>query len=543
MIKLKNTKRKILTVSFFAALMLMVPLSGATNGKIVEHLESQGGQSFDLDVQEEQSLEYILLDGDPPVLDMLNVIIFYQLEQTLLELVNLYELNDYNVENNQMVFLTEEEVETVVMNVMNEQSVPLDGETTGTTDIGSTGIEDDVDYSDEAIRVENDNIDLEGSIYLQVGTLETFESAIIQLTKDTVLENLTIDEIMARLGWVGQLASNVYNVQTSYAQFRYNLTPNVTLVEMLEATVEAFTGQEFNFYEYLNDTTKNNIIDLIVNRQFLFSGLGIRQAIWENFIVPNAEIIAQGIIDSIYNKLNIKPSEISVNIWTVFKDKLTDFILFIIGKNNDNGDDDGNKWKRISRIKKFVQTLKAVLNGGLIIASFVYAYLDGDKWEEYEQGIQNSLTELLNSVDNLYVWVVSEPWTKPISINGSIIGYDPQKQGGLRVYTEQKPDDYVLTDSEGYFEGLVYYTTMDDVTPPFWVHECVTTAVNDSSGETGTVDGLLETGAFSNGLLYVNINMSAEDDDYAYMQPHSNEVAQEQETTTQESTELLIKQS
>jgi len=478
-----NTKKKMLLATFCVALMLMLPATSIARKDTGHDIEATTG---------EIGLEFVVMDSDPAMIKTIDIICYYSFIASILEIIETFNINEIKNVKQELV-ITEQDLEVAVVNVMDDPYEPLNTGGNGAEDGGSD---------------EGDNPDGEESYPEDMDIIS-------YLSADTLLENFSFDIIKERLGYVSEIALTIQDIRLAKEEFVDNLTPNVTLVEMIEETIESQYGYPFSLWDHLNITTKGYLISLAENMSLFFSLeeielFGITESLWNTYVVPYIDAIAQVIVTFIYNKLNVEPAEMNeVSIWNRIKTKLKEKIL--VGFNKDDDDDDKDRptlLEKLNRILKLARVLKNLIQLTLVVVS--YAYMNNTQWEEYEQGINNSITELMDSVTHLFEYVKSIPWKKPVSIEGVV--FDPENTlnvENLRVYT-QDYENYVLTNETGYFEDLLFITSEKIL--PFMPHRCKTYAVDEITENTVLVKRWLHVGAFSDGRISLSIDMSESED-------------------------------
>ena len=199
----------------------------------------------------------------------------------------------------------------------------------------------------------------------------------------------------------------------------YNLSPNVTWVEVIEETL-AFFGRDFDVHDFLFEELYTKLRDTAENhtRNWLIKGLGVREYIWDEIIYPIYEtyflpiildIVIPNVIDGLWTKLNdrVQWERGPIN---KLKDRFNDFM-------NNLGAID--KEGRRSSFKNFTKMIGAAIR--LSVSSFAYLlYMNATQIEEYIQGVYNSVEDYAQAWNNFGNWIASGPWLEPISINGSI---------------------------------------------------------------------------------------------------------------------------
>lgn len=515
--KMKITRKKVVIAGFFAVLMLMMPFVGAvTENKAVENLQS--GELLGVSGQ----LQMYQIDDEPGLVKMLYVLGDQALQLVLLEIIDRYGLE--NIESGKIV-LNQKEINSIVQTVVeNAEISPENMETMAGENIGGNGgittIKTDGKKIDNAvgftsgeisgdIQYINDYQPLKGGR----GIWRTILNFIIGGFRSVI--DLISQADSPRAGYLNGIADFYVNQNLLLDQIRYNLSPNVTWVEVIEETL-GWLGYNFSVHDYIFGTLQIKLRDLVENRTWIIPGLGIRRAFYEKFILPLILTILTEVMQSIYDGLNQKV-EWGKGPLNKLKDrfgKFMDAIKLPPGKE-----------RRRGILGNFTRLIGAAFR--LSIASVAYLlYMNETQIEEYIKGIYNSVNDYVLAWDNFLSWMSEEPWLDPVTIQGNVTGLDVDKLGGIKVYSEHS-DNQVYTNSDGTFEGLIYNSTLDDSYFICGLHKCVTTALDEDTGTTVTVGALNEdgnitawilnrilVGAFSGGTINLTINFSVHNNNY-----------------------------
>jgi len=479
---MRDIKKKIMIASFFAVLMLMVPLSAvAGTGEMIEKLESKYEK-------QEFSSTIIGEDDELSLINMLYLVGEYNLQLIILEIFEY--LEDLGLEGIQSgeIVVNSEEIESIVAQTLFSQEEASVG------DVGTTGMGDEL-----YLEGEEPDGELELELLYEELQLE-FESeeTPVPLLPDGkiwrwILERIfnwrgTILEVIAdadlpQLGYVNGIADFYVLQRDLMGQINYNLSPNVTWVEVIEETA-AMRGRNVNVHDFLYVDLQNWLVDKAENRTRIFEGLGIRAEIYEQYILPILLLLIPDIIDAIYNKL-MEKVEWGKGPLNRIEDSFGGFMQAIGGKRGSG--------RRRGMLGNFTKLIGSIFR--LSIASVGYVvYMNETQREEYFQGINNSVDEYFAEWDSFLYWFSKEPWYDPICINGTIVGPD-NRSDNILVYCNVDPETSVITNETGYFEGLEYKTLGAPSLAfdlPFGIHKCVTTAEVDDIGVTTVTIGDLD---------------------------------------------------
>ena len=489
---MKNPKKKILIASFFATLMLTVPFTAVGENEYVNGLESE--QTED---------EY--LQGTPLNDEMPGILKFiYSLAEAYVEelLEELYALENY-------AEMTEAEIANYVTDTLEVISQDLTEETlseelliSGEEPLDAMGSENTMlTESEEALLSDEnigDEVDLES------------EDIYLYLAGD-VFPTFTSDEIFERLGWVNGVIEFITLFSQLKKEFKDSLIPNVTWVEIIEEGLYEWFGINFDVEQFLEDL-ENWLLDIFEGK-------------------PLIEIAIPIFLEWFYNKINVKVGNNIKQLRQEIIQKLREFIKIWRGK------DTGSSPQGVFR-KLMIATLKF----GLVIWLYT-RYMDEQQIQEWEEGIDEALNNLIENWTAFWDWWDTSPWLEPVHIRGNVTGYE--QLSALVVYCENDPITRVTVDENGYFEGLDFKTS--NLKYPRGLHKCITTACNEASGDSKTLGDsgllpidLLNTGAFSGGNLTLYINFSAEDisvynDGYVVVQSETDDLITPEttEATTQ----------
>ena len=498
---MKNMKKKVMIASFFAALMLMVPFTCIAEKDYVENLE--------MEQVEEESLQMYSRNDDMP--GILRVI--YTLAEELVEelLENGFEFgnNTEMVEEKIVELLTnEEELFSMGLTETAFEEILVSGEET--VEVGSEVLmeatSEEKSASDEDM---NSEVNMEaGETSGELEYVEMDKNIYVYLAGDVFGTNDS-NELRDRLGWLNGVIEFIDLRNELKGYVNENLIPNVTWIEVISETL-AYCGIVFDVEEFLDDL-ENYLMDIFEDR-------------------PLAESIIPYVIQFIYDRLNQKVGANMRQLWEGVRKALKTFIVsFFTTKPG------------IAPFKAFRKFLRATFKFGLIVGIMIL-YMNETQIQEYKSDLGKSIADLYNAWTGFFVWLETDPWLEPINIKGNVTGIEPN--GGLWTYCEKDPDGGKKTNSDGYFEGVIF-TTYDESYPK-GIHKCVTTAVNNDTNEGKTVGNsgnkiydLLLTGAFSGGNLTLTIDFSAEDNN-AYVAPQNNDMTtqeQQQEDTVETTTQ------
>jgi len=333
----------------------------------------------------------------------------------------------------------------------------------------------------------------------------------------------TTDGLKERLGWISKTLELLETQSNLHQALVDSRTPNVTWMD----AIETLTGVNVTHWIFvkLNGTLWNytSIIPLI--QRIL--------EIIKPFAIPF-------ILQSLYQILNTRMGK---SIKTYLGNYLTNVGKFIksffITK------------KGVTPFKLFRKAMRSlVLFYITVLITLLYLNENPGEVQEWIQEHREAKIRWKEAVKNSINYVASEPWKKSINLNGNVIGLDSNELGGFEVYCNDSTS--VFTNSIGYFEGLKYDTTSDENNPNTWgLHRCITTAENDTISATvgnsgNKIRDLINTGAFSDGSLYLKIdfNTTGDDNNLVYVQSQNNEVLTQKqiikETETQENSQYNL---
>jgi hypothetical protein len=276
-------------------------------------------------------------------------------------------------------------------------------------------------------------------------------------------------DIESRLGWInGIIEFNDLRGQLK-DDIRYNITPNVTWAEVLEETLDWF-GHEFNVEEFL-EKLEINLLEKFATNPLILS------------LVPI-------VIENISSILNSRVSW-ATSQWKDVKLKLLEFIQSFFNQN-------------LRPFRAFIRLVGSTFRFGIAIGIMIL-YTNVTERQEYVSDLTQSIVKLKNAWFDFINWMSSRPWISPIYIQGRVTGIDPEKLGGVNV---RNKNGEVYTNEDGFFEGLNF--TTEDEKFSWSIHECVVIATT-IDGDEKIVDGLMQTGTFSGGVLNLTIDFQAED--------------------------------
>lgn len=487
---MRNIKKKIMIATFFAVLMLMVPLSAVTGtDEMIEKLESKD--------EKQEFSSTVIEDDELSLINMLYMVGEYNLQLVILEIFEY--LEDLGLESIQSgeIVVNSEEIESIVAQTLLSQEEAFVG------DVGTTGMGDEL-----YLEGEEPDGELELELLYEELQLE-FESeeTPMPLLPDGkiwqwILKNIfglrgTILQVIAdadipQFGYVNGIADFYVLQRDLMGQINYNLSPNVTWVEVIEETA-AMRGHDVNVHDFLYVKLQSWLVDKAENRTRIFEGLGIRKEIYEQYILPILLLLIPVIVEIIYTGL-MKKVEFGKGPLTRVKDSFGGFMQAIGGQR-------GNERRR-GMFGNFTKLIGSIFR--LCIASAGYlVYMNETQIEEYFQGIYNSVEEYFAEWDSFLYWFSEEPWYDPICINGTIVGPEGRSDNIL-VYCNVDPETSVSTNETGYFEGLEYKTLGAPSLAfdlPFGIHKCVTTAYDEVDDIGVTVGNLDEDGNITAWIL------------------------------------------
>ena len=480
--KTKNTKRKILIVSFLAALILTVPfISVAQEGAIKK-----------LKLEEHQELAFDANDNQPGLLKLIHMMAEY-----LLEL-----LTDENIVYNQALvektiyqYVTGgEELESIKMTTLDVVGKGGAGSasTLGTDGrellFDSEGLDGSLSIEAEESNGELDFVASDGNIY-------------IYLAGD-VFDSDNPFDIEGRLGWLNGIIEFNYLRKQLKEDIRYNFTPNVTWAEVIEETLGWF-GYEFDVEEFLDN---------------------LEVALMEKFAAyPLVLSFVPIVIENISSMLNSRVSWVTKQ-WMDVKLRLREFVQSFLKSFFE---------RNLRPFRAFLRLIVSTFKFSLAVGAMIL-YTNATEKQEWIIDLTQSIVNWKNAWFDFINWLTSKPWLEPIYIHGNVTGLDPEELGGVSVRCKSGE---VYTNEDGFFDGL-NFTTVDEQFP-WGIHECVVTAIT-TDGDEITVDGLLQTGAFSDGILNLTIDFQAENNN-VFVQLQGNKASQEAEGA-KEKTELELKE-
>lgn len=447
--KTKNTKRKILIVNFLAALILTVPFISVAQEGAVEKLK----------LEEHQELAFDANDNQPGLLKLIRMMAEY-----LLEL-----LTDENIVYNQALvektiyqYVTGgEELESIKMTT-------LDVVGKGGAGSASTLVTDGRDLL-------FDSEGLDGSLSIETeesnGELDFVAPArniYIYLAGDVFDSDNPLD-IEGRLGWLnGIIEFNDLRKQLK-GDMQYNFTPNVTWAEVIEETLDWF-GYEFDVEEFLDN---------------------LEVALMEKFAAyPLVLSFVPIVIENISSMLNSRVSWVTSQ-WKDVKLSLREFIQSFFKRD-------------LRPFRAFIRLIGNTFRFSLAIGAMIL-YTNATEKQEWIIDLTQSIVNWKNAWFDFINWLSSKPWLEPIYIHGNVTGLDPEELGGVSVHCKSGE---VYTNEDGFFDGLNFITVDEQFS--LSIHECVVIATT-TDGDEKIVDGLLQTGAFSGGVLNLTIDFQAED--------------------------------
>jgi len=494
---MKNSKRRVLIASFFAVLMLMVPLASAvTDTNAVENLQVQ---------QTEQELMIEAQDTRPGFIK----IIYTMAEEMVQELLDLgldvNENTEILQEQMQQILATEEYTLTTELN---EELLAVFEEDLLEQSIEDTGIESTYDEESDLSIVENTEIGMElveTSIEVE---FESYQNIYLYVAGD-VYTGFNSDQIKERLGWINGLINFIGKVNKAKEEWQETWIPNVTWVNIIEDWGD-WIGVPIDVEQIFTD------IEIYLMEKFADHPL-------------IGEIIPL-VLQEIYARLNKK---VGSNLRS-FMDKLTGSIRTFIrvwsGKNTD-----------ISPRKAFRKILFAALVLSLdawLVIMHCNPVVYPERWDQWEIERLKAKQNFSENLTKFYDWLESEPWLEPVHINGTITGLIGEQLLETAVYCKKDPSTQVTVDENGYFEGLDFSTC--DESSPRGLHKCVTMASNSAGsitlGETGTnIEKILEVGAFSGGNLTLTFDFNNPPSSDYVVETQSS-VTETQETITQTTT-------
>ncbi len=480
--KTKNTKRKILIVNFLAALILTVPFISVAQEGAVEKLK----------LEEHQELAFDANDNQPGLLKLIRMMAEY-----LLEL-----LTDENIVYNQALvektiyqYITGgEELESIKMTTLDVVGKGGAGSasTLGTDGrellFDSEGLDGSLSIEAEESNGELDFVASDGNIY-------------IYLAGD-VFDSDNPFDIEGRLGWLNGIIEFNYLRKQLKEDIRYNFTPNVTWAEVIEETLGWF-GYEFDVEEFLDN---------------------LEVALMEKFAAyPLVLSFVPIVIENISSMLNSRVSWVTKQ-WMDVKLRLREFVQSFLKSFFE---------RNLRPFRAFLRLIVSTFKFSLAVGAMIL-YTNATEKQEWIIDLTQSIVNWKNAWFDFINWLTSKPWLEPIYIHGNVTGLDPEELGGVSVRCKSGE---VYTNEDGFFDGL-NFTTVDEQFP-WGIHECVVTAIT-TDGDEITVDGLLQTGAFSDGILNLTIDFQAENNN-VFVQLQGNKASQEAEGA-KEKTELELKE-
>ncbi|MCK5261171.1 MAG: hypothetical protein KAJ44_03245 [Thermoplasmatales archaeon] len=480
--KTKNTKRKILIVNFLAALILTVPFISVAQEGAVEKLK----------LEEHQELAFDANDNQPGLLKLIRMMAEY-----LLEL-----LTDENIVYNQALvektiyqYVTGgEELESIKMTTLDVVGKGGAGSasTLGTDGrellFDSEGLDGSLSIEAEESNGELDFVASDGNIY-------------IYLAGD-VFDSDNPFDIEGRLGWLNGIIEFNYLRKQLKEDIRYNFTPNVTWAEVIEETLGWF-GYEFDVEEFLDN---------------------LEVALMEKFAAyPLVLSFVPIVIENISSMLNSRVSWVTKQ-WMDVKLRLREFVQSFLKSFFE---------RNLRPFRAFLRLIVSTFKFSLAVGAMIL-YTNATEKQEWIIDLTQSIVNWKNAWFDFINWLTSKPWLEPIYIHGNVTGLDPEELGGVSVRCKSGE---VYTNEDGFFDGL-NFTTVDEQFP-WGIHECVVTAIT-TDGDEITVDGLLQTGAFSDGILNLTIDFQAENNN-VFVQLQGNKASQEAEGA-KEKTELELKE-
>jgi hypothetical protein len=309
-----------------------------------------------------------------------------------------------------------------------------------------------------------DNQEIDGGLYF-----EGSDENIYNYLAGDVFNSDNPSDIEGRLGWInGIIEFNDLRGRLKH-DIQYNLTPNVTWAELIEETLDWF-GHEFNVEEFLEEL-EVTLLEKFASNPLIMS------------LVPL-------VIENISSILNSRVSW-ATSQWKDVKLKLLEFIQSFFNQN-------------LRPFRAFIRLIGSTFRFGLAVGIMIL-YTNVTEKQEYIIDLTQSIVKLKNAWFDFINWMSSKPWISPISIQGRVTGLDPEKLGGVNV---RNKNGEVYTDEDGSFKGLNF--TTDDEKFSWSIHECVVIATTND-GDEKIVDGLLQMGAFSGGVLNITIDFQAED--------------------------------
>ena len=526
---MKESKSKILIATFFAVLMLMVPLSAVTGtDEMIEKLETK--------YEKQEFSSTVIEDDELSLINMLYMVGEYNLQLVILEIFEY--LEDLGLESIQSgeIVVNSEEIESIVAQTLLSQEEAFVG------DVGTTGMGDELylegEEPDGELELLYEELQLEFESeetpvpLLPGGKIWRWILKMIFNQRGTLLEVIA-DADLPQAGYVNGIADFYVLQKDLMGQINYNLSPNVTWVEVIEETAAMFGYPDVNVHDVLYVDLQNRLVDKAENHTRIFEGLGIRAEIYEQYILPILLLLIPCIIDSIYNGL-MKKVEFGKGPLTRIKDSFGGFMQAM-------SEQRGNERRR-GMLGNFTKLIGSIFR--LCIASAGYlVYMNETQIEEYLQGIYNSVDEYFAAWDSFLYWFSKEPWYDPICINGTIVG-PGGRSDNILVYCNVDPETSVSTNETGYFEGLEYKTLGAPSLAfdlPFGIHKCVTTAYDEVDDIGVTVGNLDENGnitawilnrvlvgSFGGGNITLHIDF-ADENNNVLLQSQSRAVMQEEE--------------
>lgn len=483
--KMKSSHKKILIAILFVALMLVMPLSNAaTDGNTQQNLNLQK-------MAEEQEIPGQQTDGCS-LAKMIDLLGDQSLQLVLLDLIDTYGLD--NLESGKVV-LTQTQISQVVQKVIETEELStdvqqIDGGATGQNTIQQTDLSSgqtvNGGYTSEQLKILNNY----GVNPLLGGGKGGLWKKILQYIIGGFgsIIDLIAEADNPRAGYLNGICDFYVEQNQLLDNVKESLYPNVTWTEAIEETFGWF-GIDFSVHDYCLNTLPAKLTDLAQNRTWIIKGFGIRKQFYEQHILPLILAAIPTVCQKIYDKLNEKV-EWGKGLLNKLRDKFGGFMGVFKEKRG--------KERRRGILTNFTRVIGTVIRVSIVSFAY-YLYMNDTQRQEYIQGVYDSVDAYTSAWQDFINWMGNEPWLDDVTVEGNVTGLSDLS--GVNISTDCSDGQWVYTDSNGSFGGLVYNPVLDQDSLPYGLHKCVTTATDEDTGASATVGTLDENGNFSAWLL------------------------------------------
>jgi hypothetical protein len=495
---MKNSKRKILIASFFAVLMLMVPLASAvTETKTVQNLQVK---------QSEQELILQAQDSRSGLLKVIYMIAEEMVQELLDAGLNVNENTELLQAQMQQILASEEYDLTTILN----QELLISGESRMEQGVQDMGVGSNPGKVSGSSVVGNTEIGMElQGTSIEVG-FESYQNIYTYLAGD-LYTGFTPGQIQERLGWINGMINLIEKVNKAKEEWQDTFIPNITWVNIIE---------DWGSWIGINIDVEQLFTDLEAYLLVKFAGY------------PLIGEIIPAVLQALYERLNKKVGDNLKSFLNKVKSSIRTFIRVWRGKITDVS-------PRKALRKILFWTMVLSLDAWLVLFH-CNPLMYPERWNRWEIERFNAKQNFSDNLTKFYNWLGSEPWLESVHINGTIAGLTEAQLLGIEtlVYCEKDPTTRVTVDENGYFEGLDFVTENEN--PNWGLHKCVTTTSNSIGtitlgnhiGSGSLAQNILEVGAFSGGNLTLNFDFSGQGNSYPGGYVVQTQPAQQTKTQT-----------